>query len=598
MSSVNLEVAQAEKSYEEHEGHVKTIFKKKYHPKALIKPKTPIQRVFGNKNIVKDHYFTSGSKIDDVNQRDILSEPSPFVYPKDLETFSYRVMSKAWRDNLRRKEFRLKYNMRNNYQSRQNLDILNRLFVKEPELQSMKTILDIDPNFFTIVEGRPIGEKFNVRDYIRDLRECLRSKIVAGYREDEVILIEENFIEEQRIIDEIKSRYQSYVDTFEEFLSNDHSTSMELLRQAEKEATKAFEKYEVYRELSKDYGALKAQVYNLEEKWRNCKMYQKFLYLVSPLHWRKVHDYYHLKPGSSHQSLIETESSIFEKYRLGAGSEANTLDAMIKMFLEDCATQKEPLLYFKEPYELLKVFRFIELQNLNSLLHSEELAIPLENVREGMLEAQKKFDEQITSVQEIIDSLIGEIVWEEQRARSLEELAMELINGEFRKLISDEEVLSMYVFVEDVYETRIAPNDANLSVGDMMKAIEMNYRHFLIQLDELPQDKVQKAESECYAEEARIMEIAVDAAKKVLQVESLAKTLKRVLEPRFISDKRVFHPRSPLPTKPDKPPTPPRILTKDETDYLSFFTDYCRHTDKVENFEIDEAVNDLVKRFK
>lgn len=60
----------------------------------------------------------------------------------------------------------------------------------------------------------------------------------------------------------------------------------------------------------------------------------------------------------------------------------------------------------------------------------------------------------------------------------------------------------------------------------------------------------------------------------------------------------MFHPRSPLPTKPDKPPTPPRILTKDETDYLSFFTDYCRHTDKVENFEIDDAVNDLVKRFK
>ncbi|GJQ68464.1 hypothetical protein Trydic_g17042 [Trypoxylus dichotomus] len=573
-------------------------FKKKNKQNAVIKPKTPIQRVFGNKNIVKDHYFTSGSKINDENQRDILQEPSPFVYPKDLENFSYRVMSKAWRDNLRRKELGLKYNRRNNYQSRQNLDMLNRLYVKEPELQSMKTILDIDPNFFSIVEGRPIGEKFNVRDYIKDIRECLRSKIVAGYREDEVILIEENFIEEQRMIDEIKSRYESYVEQFEQFLSNDHSTSMELLRQAEKEATKAFEKYEIFRELSKDYGALKAQVYNLEEKWRNCKMYQKFLYLVSPLHWRKVHDYYHLKSEASHQSLVETESSIFEKYRLGSGSEANTLDAMINMFLEDCATQKEPLLYFKEPYELLKVFRFIELQNLNSLLHSEELAIPLENVKEGMIETQKKFDEQITSVQEIIDSLIGEIVWEEERARSLEELAMELINGEFRKLISDEEVLSLYVFVEDVYETRIAPNDANLSVGDMMKAIEMNYRHFLIQLDELPQDQVHKAETECYAEEARIMEIAVDAAKKVLQVERLAKTLKRVLEPRFVNNRRVFHPRSALPTRPDKPPTPPRILTKDETDYLSFFTDYCRHTDSVESYEIDEAVNEIVKRFK
>ena len=115
---------------------------------------------------------------------------------------------------------------------------------------------------------------------------------------------------------------------------------------------------------------------------------------------------------------------------------------------------------------------------------------------------------------------------------------MELINGEFRKLISEEEILNLYVFVEDVYEARIAPNDANLGVSDMMKAIEMNYRHFLIQLDQLPVDKVQKAESECYAEEARIMEIAIDAARKVLQVETLIKTLRRVLEPAFVKKGR------------------------------------------------------------
>ena len=120
----------------------------------------------------------------------------------------------------------------------------------------------------------------------------------------------------------------------------------------------------------------------------------------------------------------------------------------------------------------------------------------------------------------------------------MEQLATKLINSDFQKLISDEQILSLYVFVEDVYETRIAPNDANLSVTDMMRAIEKTYRNFLIQLDQLPQDKVRKAESECYAEEARILRMAMDAAKKVLQVERLTKRLKRILEPPFVRDKK------------------------------------------------------------
>lgn len=63
--------------------------------------------------------------------------------------------------------------------------------------------------------------------------------------------------------------------------------------------------------------------------------------------------------------------------------------------------------------------------------------------------------------------------WEEERAKYLEELAMELVNGEFRKLVVDDDILNLHVFVEDVYEARIGPNDANLSVTDMMRGIEI-----------------------------------------------------------------------------------------------------------------------------
>lgn len=121
--------------------------------------------------------------------------------------------------------------------------------------------------------------------------------------------------------------------------------------------------------------------------------------------------------------------------------------------------------------------------------------------------------------------------WEETRATALQSLAMELINGEFQNLIAAEAVLNLYVFVEDVYEKRVAPNDANLGIMDMMKGVEILYRNYLLELDYLPEDRVHKAEMDVYVEEARIMKIAEEAARKVVQIERQAKRLSRVLEP-------------------------------------------------------------------
>lgn len=96
-----------------------------------------------------------------------------------------------------------------------------------------------------------------------------------------------------------------------------------------------------------------------------------------------------------------------------------------------------------------------------------------------------------------------------------------------------EEVLNLYVFVEDVFEARIAPNDAKINLYDMMKAIEMKYRYYLLQLDTLPQQQVIKAETECFADFAKIKKMAEEAARKVLQIERLTYGMKRALEPPF-----------------------------------------------------------------
>ncbi|KAK9880954.1 hypothetical protein WA026_013278 [Henosepilachna vigintioctopunctata] len=470
----------------------KLTFLKRQKTPIKKRTSTKLQKILNSqtKDRAKDKYFSYAPGVDESNLRDLFTEPSPFLYPKDLEEFAQKVLNKAWRNNLKTTELAKKFYERNNYRTRQGGDILNRLYTENPDVSNMKYIIDIDPDFFKIADGRPIPDKLNIRDYIETVRDVLRTKIINGYREDDILLIEESLRLEQKMIDEIKENYQTYVNTFEEFLYNDHTYSMKLLRQSEQEAVLAYQKYEEYKELSKEYGALRSVLYNCEEKWRNCKMYQKFLYLVSPLSWRKQHDFYHFKSPDEPIEAPEGSNAIFGKYRLGDKEAEISLEDLIGQFLDDCATQREPELYFEDPEQLLDVFRFMELQNLNSLLHSEELAAPLEAVKAGMLKAERLFDIEIQGLRESIDKLAAGIAWEEERAKYLEQLAMELVNGEFRKLVVDEDILNLHVFVEDVYEARIGPNDANLSVTDMMRGIEIKYRNELLQLDKMPSNKL------------------------------------------------------------------------------------------------------------
>lgn len=222
------------------------------------------------------------------------------------------------------------------------------------------------------------------------------------------VFADESFTLEQIVLDNIVKEFNVYIQTFEEFLYADHSNSMEMLRMSEKEGWAAAELYEKYRQVSKDYGALKSQVYNLEEQWRTCKLYQRFLYLVSPMEWRQQNDFY-LKGTPEVEDEVDV-SQIFGRFRLGSEIETLTIEDLIGHFLEDVEIQEDPKLYFQSPEELLNVYNFIEIQNLNLLLHLEELSQPLENIKEGMHISRKKFDEEMEVLQDNVDSLEGGIM--------------------------------------------------------------------------------------------------------------------------------------------------------------------------------------------
>lgn len=133
-----------------------------------IKGPSILQRVFHNSRVSNSVYYISHAKsVDPTDIRDVLTESTPYKYPQELEQFSFKVVQKEWTKKVGRKELNMKYNEKTNTRSRQTQDLLKRLYVEDPPwIEGLKTIFDVDPNFFSIVEGRPIQKKFSMSAYL------------------------------------------------------------------------------------------------------------------------------------------------------------------------------------------------------------------------------------------------------------------------------------------------------------------------------------------------------------------------------------------------------------------------------------------------
>lgn len=149
---------------------------------------------------------------------------------------------------------------------------------------------DVDPDFFKIVQGRPIKDKTSIRGYVQDLRDCFMTRFKIGLYEDNILLLDEKYLQEKKLISKVKQMLYEQERNFEIFLKEDYEKSAELLAAAEKEIELSKEKFQKVTCLKKQLKEIEAEVLVLEEKWNSARMFQKFLYLTAPSEWRKVND--------------------------------------------------------------------------------------------------------------------------------------------------------------------------------------------------------------------------------------------------------------------------------------------------------------------
>nr|XP_034180476.1 uncharacterized protein LOC117604486 [Osmia lignaria] len=526
------------------------------------------------------YYFTKGHEHLG-KARNVFEERSPFGYPPCSLMFSYFQYWKAQKRsaNLARRS--------GVYQDKEGHELLRTLRVdvdieafeakKHKDLHEGIAITDVDPEFFKELAGRVVKEKFSVNEYVNDIRNIFKARLLAGQEMDDCILIDQQFVEEQRILNKIKKRYRQYVSAFEDFLSKDHEQSMKILEEAENESKKTKEITLRRNQLSKEFGQVRLDVYYWEENWRMVKMCQRFLYQVSPDSWRAEHDWIYRTESAETIDTVHTDV-IFGRYRML--EKVPSIDVLINLFEEDIRYAGPAELYFEDPQDLIRVFRSIEMQNLNALIHLESLAEPLTEMILTIHTAEAKIKSEVEELTNAIDELKDSIDKLETRAVDLEQYANKLLDNMFREAVCSEEVLRLQVFIEDAYESCVGPNDADLDTFAMMKWIEKTHEELNLTLDSLPPEVVQTYEKEGFKQELKALKETESAARKFELMHRLLASLKRAMEPPPIKRRPLMW-RS-IPTSQRIKETSRRLEpTEEEVQYLTFFTKYCKAEDFV-----------------
>ncbi|KYN44155.1 Coiled-coil domain-containing protein 37 [Trachymyrmex septentrionalis] len=523
-------------------------------------------------------YRTSGDKFlnEDENVRE---QQSPFAFPSCSQTLSHLQWWKMLKKKAISKRDRKVYKDRHKILQSHNIlhvEIEAEEAKKHKELDKMIAMTDVDPQYFTELSGRPVKEKFSLKEYIQDIREILKTKLLISQEKDDCIRIDQQFEQETRRLRQIQYRCRRYVSDFEEFLSKDHEKSMQMLKKAEWE-TKLTEEISTQKnELAKQFGQSRLDIYVLEENWRLVKMCQMFLYCVSPVAWRTKYDWQ--QSESERSSIVDIPLSVdlFNRYK--TLDETASLEKLIELFEQDITDAGPAVLYFDDPFDLIRIFRAMETQHLNALVHLESLAVPMADITMTITVTEAQIKREISEITTTINDLENFIIEAENRAANLEEYANYLLRDVFRRLVCSEEVLYLRVFIEDTYESCIDSNDANLDGFSMMKWIEKMHEELNLQLDNLPREIVRACEREGFRQEMKVIKQAEDAARKFELMHRLLDALKRLMEPPASKKRPLIRRSVPIITK-LKPPLLSPKPTDEEIQYLTFFTDYCRLRD-------------------
>ncbi|RVE52990.1 hypothetical protein evm_002288 [Chilo suppressalis] len=392
--------------------------------------------------------------------------------------------------------------------------------IKLPPIESIqtgdiKTVIDVDPSFYSLVEGRPIRHDTSIQKYKHNIKEVALKRTLHGFLVDEIIRIDKQMKMETEIFDTALKHFDDYQKSFDKFLAHDNNKTIAIMKKSDMLAKDLTAQTENFKKENYEMATLKSKLQYTEETLSILLSFQRFLYKASPVLWQKKQN---IKIDEERPEIFPVNSDVFSTIDIG----------LVKQKLSNLPL---PKLFFDTPDQLPIVFNLLEKQNLHYLLVTEEL----NSVKNQFLKALDCLKDTVKQDLDFIEQKIKEtevtIKLYEIRENDVKEIFYRILEEKLQYLVSSELALQLFNYIEFAYEKLIAPNGTKLSSLKMALALENEYENLQLDISAYDLNLIKAIEKETYEISEKEIKQAEEAARMLKNVDKLTKRMNSAYEP-------------------------------------------------------------------
>lgn len=466
-------------------------------------------------------------------------------------------------------------------------DFSERLFLEEPP-DDVRAVVEIHPEFYTVIEGRPLRSFDDIKLYTSNIRSYAMNRQQIGYRRDLIMKLEQSNVDESVQYEQIVEDLRQHIKNFQKFLTEDYKKACSKVATTEKVAADLVAINSEILGYISQLTILNNMIFKLDAIRSVLKIYRSYLLFVAPLSWRQKYD----------ETLKDKIASIqFEAGQFATDNdlvESMDIDKMVELARHELTNPLPAYNYFDTPEQMIYIFRTMELQSREYLTELAKTDAPFRRLVERVYQLKKATRQELDYFQYYIDRINAEISRELYNETYLQEKFFRILLETFYESVACPLTLKLKICIEYVYEQVFGKcEEGHHSLMDPMKILEVMYEDYNLRMDSLDFTIVKKAQSDLFAQDLKMLKLAYLAQRELRSFREMTNAMnkaflpphnfkkpvlkkfmdKETLRAHVLAEKKKLRIDAGIRVKAKK-----YKLSPEEQDGLVLFTDWCEGT--------------------
>ncbi|XP_049874400.1 uncharacterized protein LOC126372618 [Pectinophora gossypiella] len=495
-------------------------------PRKPMVPLKTLDIIFRRRHLKNTQFYFTNRKHAFTEDKPGQKKITPFRIPRSQNLLSYIKYSDRKEKALSRQRIKQPLHLKDNLKIAATRDISKRLFI-QPVPDDVRAVVEIHPEFYTVIEGRPLRFHDDIKSYLFNIRNFAMYRQQIGYRRDLILKIDQTMIEESNLYDEILENLKQHIKNFQKYLTEDYKDACAKVSMAEKIYEDLLEKSSEILSYITQITIINNIIFKLDSIRNVLKGYRTYLLFAAPLYWRQEFDESYKRFDSS-MLLIRSEEFITENDLV----DTLDIDKIVETARIELTKPYLPHMYFKQPNEMLYLFRTMELQSREYLIQLSKSDIPHRMLQSRIKRLKLSTKQELDLSQYYIDSVSKEIERELYNEIYLQEKFLRILNGTFYDTIASPDVLKLKICVEYVYERILGKSDeGHECLRDPMRILEVMYEEYNLKLDGLDFKIVNEARSDFFAQDLKMMRDAYHAQRVLREFREMTNAMNKAFLP-------------------------------------------------------------------